>query len=88
LKGLGLGLGAHYLSNRAITDGPNQVMWGYVSGRLLLNSNITYRMNQRISYGLNLDNILNKKYIYSVRSENVIVPGQALNAKFSVEYTF
>jgi len=88
LRGLGLGLGGNYLSKRAITDGPNQVMWGYVPGRLLLNSNITYRVSPHLSYGLNLDNILNKKYIYSVRSENVIVPGQAFNAKFSVEYTF
>ena len=88
LKGLGLGLGGNYLSKRAITDGPNQVMWGYIPGRLLLNSNLTYRVSPHLSYGLNLDNILNKKYIYSVRSENVIVPGQAFNAKFSVEYTF
>jgi iron complex outermembrane receptor protein len=88
LKGLSFGLGYNYLSKRAVTDGPNQVMWSYLPGRLLLNSNITYRVNQHLSYGLNLDNILNKKYIYSVRSENVIVPGQAFNAKFSVEYTF
>ena len=87
-KGLGLGLGFNYLSKRAVTDGPNQVMWGYVPGRALLNSNLTYRVNKHLSYGLNLDNILDKKYIYSVRSENVIVPGQAFNAKASVEYTF
>ena len=88
LKGLNIGLGANSLSKRAITDGANQVWFGYVAGRTLVNSNITYRLNKHISYGLNLDNLLDEKYIYSVRSQNVIVPGQGFNAKFSVEYTF
>lgn len=88
LKGLEVGLGYNYLSRRAITDGPNQVMLGYVDGRLLLNSSITYKASRSITYTLNLDNLLNEKYIYSVRSQNVIVPGQAFNAKAGIEYRF
>lgn len=87
-KGLEIGLGYNYLSKRAVTDGPNQVMLGYVDGRLLLNSSITYKFSKSLTYTLNLDNITNEKYIYSVRSQNVIVPGQAFNAKAGVEYKF
>jgi len=87
-KGLEIGLGYNYLSRRAVTDGPNQVMLGYVDGRLLLNSSITYKFSKSLTYTLNLDNITNEKYIYSVRSQNVIVPGQAFNAKLGVEYRF
>jgi iron complex outermembrane receptor protein len=88
LKGLDAGIGYNYLSQRAITDGPNQVMFGYVPGRVLVNSSLTYKVSKSLSYTLNLDNLTNKKYIYSVRSENVIVPGQSFNAKSGIEYKF
>jgi outer membrane receptor protein involved in Fe transport len=88
LKGLEVGLGYNYLAQRAITDGPNQVMFGYVPGRVLVNSSITYKASRSITYTLNLDNLTNEKYIYSVRSQNVIVPGQAFNAKAGIEYRF
>jgi iron complex outermembrane recepter protein len=88
LKGFNVGLGANYQSKRAITDNANQVWFGWVPGRTLVNANLSYRYNQRINYGLNIDNLLDTKYIYSVRSVNVIVPGQAFNVKFSVDYTF
>ncbi|HKB89022.1 MAG TPA: TonB-dependent receptor plug domain-containing protein [Opitutaceae bacterium] len=86
-KGLSVGIGANYQSKRAITDGPNQVMWGYVPERTIVNSNINYIQNKHWKYSMNIDNVLDKKYIYSVRSENVIVPGQAINLKFSVSYS-
>jgi len=86
-KGLSVGVGANYQSKRAITDGANQVMWGYVPGRTLVNANINYRLNKHWKYSLNLDNLLDKKYIYSVRSENVIVPGQSFNFKMSASYS-
>jgi iron complex outermembrane receptor protein len=88
LKGLNVGLGGNYLSKRAITDNANQVFFGYVPGRFVANSNITYRWSKAINYSLNIDNLLNKKYIYSVRSVNVIVPSEPINVKVSVEYTF
>jgi iron complex outermembrane receptor protein len=88
LKGLNVGLGANYLCHRAITDNANQVFFGYEPGRTLVNANLSYRYNSHLSYGLNIDNLLDTKYIYSIRSENVIVPGPSINAKFSVEYRF
>jgi iron complex outermembrane receptor protein len=86
-KGLSLGLGGNYLSKRAVTDGANQVMWGYVPGRTLIQSNINYRVGQRWKYSLNVDNLLNKKYIFSVRNQNVIIPGPPTNLKFSATYS-
>ena len=56
--------------------------------RTLVNLNASYRLDKNWSYGLNVDNLLNTTYIYSVRSVNVIVPGPAMNVKVSVDYTF
>ncbi|MFI5335380.1 MAG: TonB-dependent siderophore receptor [Opitutales bacterium] len=82
------GLGANYQSKRAITDGPNQVFWGYVPGRTVLNGTATYYYNKHLRYTLTVDNLLNKSYIYSVRSEDVIVPGSPFNIKLGMAYTF
>jgi iron complex outermembrane receptor protein len=88
LKKFNVSLGANYLDKRAITDNANQVWFGYVPGRVLVNATASYRWSRHITYSLNIDNLLNKKYIYSVRSVNVIVPGTSTNVKFSVDYTF
>jgi len=88
LKGLNVGLGANSLTKRAITDNANQVWFGYVPGRTLVNATASYRYNKNLSYGLNIDNLFDQKFIYAVRSVNVIVPGPAINVKFSVDYTF
>jgi iron complex outermembrane recepter protein len=88
LKKLNLSLGVSRLDKRAITDNANQVWFGYVPGRTLVNLTAGYRLNSHINFGLNVDNLLNEKYIYSVRSVNVIVPGTETNVKFSVDYTF
>jgi outer membrane receptor for ferric coprogen and ferric-rhodotorulic acid len=88
LRGLQFGLGENFQSKRAITDGPNQVFWGYVPARTVVDSHITYRYNAHIKFDVTIDNLLNKKYIYSVRSEDVIVPGTPTNAKFEVTYNY
>lgn len=88
LKKLNLSVGVNSLDKRAITDNGNQVWFGWVPGRTLVNVNATYRYDKHWNYGLNIDNLLNKKYIYSVRSVNVIVPGSDINVKASVDYTF
>ena len=88
LKKLNFSLGANTLGKRAITDNANQVWFGYVPGRTIVNLNATYRYDSHWNFGLNVDNLLNKRYIYSVRSVNVIVPGPDINVKFSVDYTF
>lgn len=86
-KGFSIGLGGNYQSRRAITDGANQVMWGYVPGRTLIQSNLNYRLGQHWKYSLNFDNLLNKKYVFSIRSQNVIIPGAPMNVKFSATYS-
>ncbi len=88
LDKLSVSLGANSLGKRAITDNANQVWFGYVPGRTIVDLNASYRYDAHWSFGLNVDNLLNKKYIYSVRSVNVIVPGPEINVKASVDYTF
>lgn len=87
LKGLSVGMGGTYQSKKAITDGANQVMWGYLPGRTLLNANINYRLSKQWKYGMNIDNLLNVQYMYAVRSQNVIIPGMPINVKLSIAYS-
>jgi iron complex outermembrane receptor protein len=88
LKDLRIGLGTNYQSKRAVTDSANQVMFGYVPGRTLVQLSLDYRLSRHWRYSLNADNLLNRRYIYSVRSENVIIPGAPTNLKASATYTF
>jgi iron complex outermembrane receptor protein len=85
---LSIGLGGNYLSKRAITDGTNQVFWGYIPGRLLVDSNIKYQYNPHITYTLSIANLLNTKYIYSSRSEDVIVMGTPIDLRLAATYKF
>jgi iron complex outermembrane receptor protein len=64
------------------------VFWGYVPGRTIVDAVINYQYNKHIKYTVNIDNLLDKKYIYSVRSENVQVPGTPINVKVAIAYTF
>jgi iron complex outermembrane receptor protein len=82
------GLGPNYQSKRAITDGPNQVFWGYIPSRTVVNATASYQYDKHLKYTLNIDNLLDKKYIYSSRSEDVIVPGTPINVKLAANYTF
>jgi iron complex outermembrane receptor protein len=86
-KGLSIGIGENFQSKRAVTDGPDQVFWGYVPGRTIVDSSINYTYSKHIKYTITIDNLLNKKYIYSVRSENVQVPGTPFNIKVGITYT-
>jgi outer membrane receptor for monomeric catechols len=86
-KNLSLGIGENYQSKRAVTDGPNQVFWGYVPGRTIVDSNISYKYNSHLRYTVTIDNVLDTKYIYAVRSENVQIPGTPINIKFAVSYS-
>ncbi len=86
-KNLSIGVGENYQSKRAVTDGPDQVFWGYVPDRTIVDSNITYKYNDHLRYTVTIDNLLDTKYIYAVRSENVQIPGTPINIKFAVSYS-
>jgi len=83
-----VGLGGNYLSKRAITDGTNQVFWGYIPSRLLVDANIKYEQNRHLIYTLSISNLLNTKYLYSARSEDVIVTGSPINLRLAATYRF
>jgi iron complex outermembrane receptor protein len=87
LKNASFGIGGNFQSKRAVTDGPNQVFWGYIPGRTIIDMNVSYKYSEHIKYNMNIDNLFDKKYIYSSRSENVQVPGTPINIKFSLTYT-
>jgi iron complex outermembrane receptor protein len=88
LKNFSVGVGPNFQSKRAVTDGPNQVFWGYIPSRTIVNATVNYQYNSHLKYTLTIDNLLDKKYIYSVRSENVQIPGTPINVKLAVAYTF
>ena len=87
LKGLQIGLGENFQAKRAITDGPDQVFWGYVPNRTVVDANFSYQYNKHVKFEVIIDNVLNRKYIYSVRSEDVIVTGEPINVKFGITYS-
>ena len=88
LKGLSLSAGLSYLGKRAIDDNSgSQVFFGYLPERTVIDASISYEM-KGITYQLNIDNLLNKKYIYASRSDLVLVPGLPINFRASVTYKF
>lgn len=58
-----------------------------VPRRTIVDAAITYQYGKHLKSVINIDNLLDKKYIYSVRSENVQVPGSPFNLKFSLSYS-
>jgi iron complex outermembrane receptor protein len=87
-KGLALSLGTNYLGKRAIDDNSgSQVFFGYLPARTIMDASISYEMKS-LTYKLNIDNLLDKKYIYASRSNLVQVPGLPTNFRVSVTYKF
>ena len=88
LKGLSLGLGVNYMGKRAIDDNSgSDVCFGFLPERTLVDASLSYA-TKRFVYQVNIDNLLNTKYIFASRSSSVIVPGTPLNARFSITYKF
>lgn len=88
LKGLSASLGTSYLGKRAIDDNSgSQVFYGYLPARTILDASFSYEMGP-ITYQLNIDNLLDKKYIFASRSSLVQVPGVPTNIRASVTYKF
>jgi iron complex outermembrane receptor protein len=87
LRGLFLGLGVSYLTKRAITDNNNQVLYGFLPARTLLDAAIGYD-TKRFVYQLNLDNVLDADYTFATRSNQILVPGTPINLRASVTWKF
>ena len=87
-KGLSFGIGVNSLGKRAIDDNSgSQVLYGYLPARVLADASITYQ-TKNLTYQVNIDNLLNQKYIYAARSSLVIVPGTPMNIRGSITYKF
>lgn len=87
LKGLSAGVGLSYQSKKAITDSANSTFYGWVDGRTLVDLNFAYETG-RLKYTLNVDNLLNKEYIYAARNQALIIPGSGFNVKAAVTLKF
>ena len=86
-QGLSLGVGVNSLARRAITDNANQEFYGYIPGRILCDAMVQYDRGS-VRYQLNIDNVFDRSYVYSSRSNQVIVPGNPANFRLSVIYKF
>jgi len=88
LKGFDFAVGVDYESKRAITENNNQIFFGYIPGRTLVNLFADYNLGRHWIFSANIDNVLDHKYIWTARSVNVIEPGTPLNFKGTVTYNF
>jgi len=87
LRGLSIGVGVSYLTKRAITDNNNQVLYGFLPSRTLIDAVIGYD-TKRFLYQLNLDNVVDSDYTFAARSNQVLVPGTPINIRGSVTWKF
>ncbi len=87
LKGFSAGLGVNTVSKRAIADNANQIFYGYIPAYTMVNANAAYE-TKHFKYQLNVDNVLNRSYYFSARSNQVIVPGIPINPRISVTYKY
>jgi iron complex outermembrane recepter protein len=83
--GLAVGLGTSYLDRRAITDNTNSIFYGYLPARTLMDAMISYE-TKHLHWQLNIDNLFGARYIYAVRSNQVLVPGSPTNLRLAVTW--
>lgn len=87
LHGLSVSVGNSYMSKRAITNNANSIWYGDLPSNFITNLAVAYD-TKRFRCALNIDNLFNRHYVADVRSVSLIIPGETLNAKFSVTYKF
>lgn len=100
VNGLTLGIGADYLSKRAgdtasgVTSAstPTNIIriqpsfW--LPERTLVNATVAYRVNKEWKAQLNVYNLFNEDYLQSSTSRTSVWPGEPINAKLTVTYSF
>lgn len=87
LHGWTAGVGEQCIAKRAVTDSSNQIFYGYIPGYALTNAFVAWE-NKHIKIQFNVDNLFNKFYYYSARSNQVIVPGIPINPRVAVTYKY
>jgi len=53
-----------------------------------VDANIKYQYDKNITCTVSFANLLDTKYIYSSRSEDVLVPGTPINVRATIAYKF
>ncbi|HKB91051.1 MAG TPA: TonB-dependent receptor, partial [Opitutaceae bacterium] len=95
LKGFSAGIGADWLSKRSGDQGngltpanvPKQPSF-YLPARTVVSMNLAYRFNKHWNAQVNMDNLLNQKYLQASLSRFDVWPGPPFNARLRVEYSF
>jgi iron complex outermembrane receptor protein len=87
LKGFSAAVGLSHLSPRAVTDNSNARVYGWLDSFTLTNIILGYERG-KFQYNLNIDNAFDVHYMAAVRNQSIIIPGEGINAKFSVMYKF
>jgi iron complex outermembrane receptor protein len=100
LKGLWLTLGVDYLSNRPGTAAsgltkaststaviPNQPTF-YLPARTLVNLGVGYQINKHWKTQLNIENLLDQKYLEASINRFVVYPGAPINIRDTITYSF
>ncbi|HKB90968.1 MAG TPA: TonB-dependent receptor [Opitutaceae bacterium] len=100
LKGLTAGIGVDYLSRRpgdsasgfTSASTPSHVIpiqsSFYLPARALVNMSVSYRFGKNWKTQLNIDNLLDKKYLAASTARNTVFPGTPFNPKLTVTYNF
>jgi iron complex outermembrane recepter protein len=88
LKNLSAGVGINWQDKRAIDDNSgSKVFYGWLPARTVVDAMFSYD-TKTMTYQLNIDNLLDKKYIYASRSSLVMIPASPTNVRLSVTYKF
>jgi outer membrane receptor protein involved in Fe transport len=86
-KGLSVALASTTLAKRAITDNSNQIFYNYLPGYTLFNLIAAYE-TKTYKVQLNVDNLLDRYYWFSARSNQLIFPGTPINPRVNITYKF
>lgn len=87
LKGFSIGVGISHLSRRAIASNNNAIIYGWLKPFTTTDLVLGYETGA-FRYGVNVDNLFDKRYDAAVRNQSIIVPGMGTNVKASVTWKF
>lgn len=100
LSRLSIGIGANYLDERpgdsvsgvTAASTPDQVIPNqptfWLPSRTLVDLNLNYRIDDHWRVQVNVDNLLDKEYLAASINRFTVFPGDPLNARLNVKYSF
>lgn len=100
-RGFSIGVGLDYLGRRAgdipsstptAASTPNHLVMPqpsfWLPARTLVNVGVTYRLSEYWKAQLNIDNVLNERYLAASTSRNTVFPGTPINPRLTISRSF